>query len=140
MKDKKGFIRILEVIFAIMLITGAVLILVSNNLGSSDISDGVHEKQRYILEVVANDEEMREEIINFDPDGNPPKLLTETNTFIEKNIPSTWSYVTCVTDIDNICSGDTPNDKNLYVSESIISSSRSKYTNSKKLRFFIWRD
>ena len=133
--NKKGFIRILEAIFAIMLIMGAVLIIISNNLQTSDISEEAYEKQRYILEIISNNESMRNEIIS--PDGD----LGKTNEFIKKTMPSSWKYSVCVTSVDQICSpGDVPNDKELYVSETIISSSLTeKYSVAKKLRLFIWR-
>jgi len=133
--NKKGFIRILEAIFAIMLIMGAVLIIISNNLQTSDISEEAYEKQRYILEIISNNESMRNEIIS--PDGD----LGKTNEFIKKTMPSSWKYSVCVTSVDQICSpGDVPNDKELYVSETIISSSLEiDYTASKKLRLFVWR-
>ena len=56
-------------------------------------------------------------------------------------MPSSWEYAVCVTSVDQICSpGDVPNDKELYVSETIISSSLEiDYTASKKLRLFVWR-
>ena len=132
--NKKGFIRILEAIFAIMLIMGAVLIIISNNLQTSDISEEAYEKQRYILEIISNNEGMRNEIIK---EGN----LGKTNEFIKKTMPSSWKYSVCVTSVDQICSpGDVPNDKELYVSETIISSSLTeKYSVAKKLRLFIWR-
>ncbi len=134
--NKKGFIRILEAIFAIMLIMGAVLIIISNNLQTSDISEEAYEKQRYILEIISNNESMRNEIIK---EGN----LGKTNEFIKKTMPSSWKYSVCVTSVDKICSpgvGKVPDDKELYVSETIISSSLEiDYTASKKLRLFVWR-
>ena len=80
--NKKGFIRILEAIFAIMLIMGAVLIIISNNLQTADISEEAYEKQRYILEIISNNEGMRNEIIDYDKDSTPPKPLPKTNEFI----------------------------------------------------------
>jgi hypothetical protein len=114
---------------------GAVLIIISNNLQTSDISEEAYEKQRYILEIISNNESMRNEIIS--PDGD----LGKTNEFIKKTMPSSWKYSVCVTSVDQICSpGDVPNDKELYVSETIISSSLEiDYTASKKLRLFVWR-
>jgi len=139
--NKKGFIRILEAIFAIMLIMGAVLIIISNNLQTSDISEEAYEKQRYMLDIISNNETMRNEIIDYDKGSTPPKLLLETDKFIEKTIPSSWEYSVCVISVERICSpDDVPDDKELYVSETIISSSLKKdYSAAKKLRLFIWR-
>ena len=129
--DKKGFIRIIEAIFAIMIIMGAVLIVISKNVQTSDISEAAHEKQRYILDVIANDEQIREQIINNQTDL--------ANDFIRKNLPNSWNFETCITEIDRICNPVTVEDRDIYVSESIISSSLNQRTKSKKFRFFIWR-
>ena len=138
--NKKGFIRILEAIFAIMLIMGAVLIIISNNLQTSDISEEAYEKQRYILEIISNNEAMRNEIIDYVKDSTSSKPLPKTDEFIKKTMPSSWKYSVCVTSVDKICSPDVPNDKELYVSETIISSSLTEeYSVAKKLRLFVWR-
>tara|TARA_Y100000310_G_C20525170_1_gene735633 strand:- start:348 stop:740 length:393 start_codon:yes stop_codon:yes gene_type:complete len=129
--NKKGFIRILEAVFAILLIMGAVLILLSNKAQTNDISDEVHEKQRYILDVIANNEQMRTQIIAGD--------ATLANEFIQKNIPNSWKFSTCITNIASVCNNADAEDQDIYVSEAIISSSLTSYTTSKKLRFFIWR-
>jgi hypothetical protein len=119
---------------------GAVLIIISNNLETSDVSAEATEKQRYILEIISNNEAMRNEIIDYVKDSTPLKLLPKTNEFIKKTMPSSWKYSVCVTSVDKICSPDVPDDKELYVSETIISSSLKKdYTASKKLRLFVWR-
>lgn len=128
--QKKGFIRIVEAMFAILIIMGAALVLISNNIHTSDISEQVYEKQRYILDVIANDEQMRQQIINNETDL--------VDRYIEKNIPSTWGFSTCVTEIDKICNNSPPEADEVYVTESIISATTTTYTSSKKLRFFIW--
>ena len=141
MKNKKGFIRIIEAIFAILLIMGAVLIILTNNIQSSDISEEVYEKQRYILNIIGNNEDMRNEIITYDPEEDPNGQLIETRAFITNSIPNSWKFNVCVKSVDEICSPpDIPTDKEIYVSETIISSSLSHdYKGAKKLRLFIWR-
>ena len=89
MKNKKGFIRIIEAIFAILVIMSAALILVSNSVQTSDISEEVHEKQRYILEVIANNEAMREQILAHrsatDPTPNTNPDISLVKDFTSKN-------------------------------------------------------
>ena len=84
---------------------------------------------------------MRNEIIIPDEDLTPLEQLIETNDFIKKTMPSSWKYSGCVISVERICSpDDVPEDKELYVSETIISSSLKKdYSAAKKLRLFIWR-
>ena len=155
MKNKKGFIRIIEAIFAILVIMSAALILVSNSVQTSDISEEVHEKQRYILEVIANNEAMRQQILGGDTtiadtvmETFEQKSLdksdlsgdtTLADEFVSKNIPPSWDFSLCVANIDDICNTSPADDRDIYVSEAIISASKTTYTTSKKLRFFIWR-
>jgi len=131
--NKKAYIRIIEAVLGIMLIMGAILVIFSNQVQKADISDEVYEKQRSILNVVSNNESMRTEIINGD--------TSMTNEFISKNLPNTWNFTTNICEVDQVCNQGTPNDRDIYVSESIISSNLTNYPNgmSKKLRFFIWR-
>lgn len=131
MKNKKAFIRIIEAVFAILIIVGAVLILISNNIKNSDISKEVYEKQKYILEIISNNEAMRNEIISGKTDL--------VNSFIKSSVPKNWQFSTCITEIDSVCNNSPVENKDIYVSETIISSSLTTYNISKKLRFFIWR-
>jgi len=131
--NKKAFIRILEAIIGILIIMAVVLIIASNKAKKSDISEEVHEKQRYILNVISNNESMRSEIINGKTDS--------VNLFVSKNIPSSWAFTTNICGVEEVCNQNTPNDKDIYVSETIISANLTDYPDSEisKLRFFIWR-
>lgn len=131
MKNKKAFIRIIEAVFAILIIVGAVLILISNNIKNSDISEEVYEKQKYILEILLNNDTIREEIISGKTDL--------VNSFIESSIPKNWQFSTCIAEIDSVCNNSPVENKDIYASETVISSSLTTYNTSKKLRFFIWK-
>ena len=110
---------------------GAVLFLISKQPENVDISDEIHEKQRYIFDVIANNEDMRNQIIN----GN----LNSVNSFARTNIPNSLDFKINVCNVEDICNEGTPNDRDIYVSETIISSSLTNYPGtSKKLRFFVW--
>ena len=133
MKNKKAYIRIIESVIAIMIIMGVVLVILSNQVQKVDISEEVYEKQRYIIDVITNNESMRTEIVGG---------RTETvNDFISKNLPNTWDFTTNICEVEEVCNKNTPNDRDIYVSETIISSNLTDYPNarSRKLRFFIWR-
>ena len=133
MKNKKAYIRIIESVIAIMIIMGVVLVILSNQVQKVDISEEVYEKQRYIIDVITNNESMRTEIVGG---------RTETvNDFISKNLPNTWDFTTNICEVEEVCNKNTPNDRDIYVSETIISSNLTDYPNarSRKLRFFVWR-
>ena len=131
--DKGAFIRIVESVIGILIIMTVVLIIASNKSQRVDISEEVYEKQKYILNVITNNESMRSEIIN--------NKTESVNLFILKNIPNSWDFTTNICEVEEVCNQDTPNDRDIYVSETIISANLTNYpdTELKKLRFFIWR-
>ncbi len=136
MKNKKAWIRIVEALIGIMIIMSAVLFLVSKQTAKSDISEEVYEKQRQILEAISNNEEMRKQIIE-EPEEDKTKLA---DAYILKNLPNTWASKTIICDIDKICAPEEiPTDRDIYVSETIISATLTNYQKSSKLMFFIWR-
>ena len=128
--NKKGWLRILEVFLSILIIMGAILIVMSRTVPETHIGDDVYEKQRVILDIVSKNESLRKEIIVGDTDG--------VNNFIYKMIPGTWDFATNACNLDEICSNPRPiYDKEVYVTEVVISSNLSYYS-PKKLRFFVW--
>ena len=130
--NKKGWIRIVEAVFAIMIIFGGAIMLISDVGEKVDISEDVYDTQRYILDIIANKDELRNDILREDTDN--------VNEYIQKNIPSSWGFTTNICNVDMICNENTPLDKDLYVSDTIISSSLSNSkASTKKLRFFVWR-
>ncbi len=134
MKNKKAWIRIVEALIAIMIIMAGALYVVSKK-PVKDISDEVYEKQRQILEVIANNESMRKQLIE---DGNT-ELASE---YVLKNLPSIWDFRLNICGVDEICTHqDTPNDKDIYTSEIIITSTLTSYPEeqTKKLIFFAWK-
>ena len=129
--NKKAWIRIVEAILAIMIIMAGVL-YINSKQPNKDISGDVYEKQRQILEIIANNESMRTKVI-----GGETNSVKE---YIMKNIPSTWNFTVNICEVDQICNQNTPNDRDIYISETIISSSLIDYPDktSKKIMFFVW--
>lgn len=130
--NKKGWIRIVEVVLAIMLISAVILIISTKQIKKVDISKNVFEKQGEILSIIGENEELRTEIIGGNEKG--------VNDLISKTIPNSWSFEVVICNIDEICNKNLPSDKDVYVSEIIVSANLTDYPNEipKKLRFFIW--
>ncbi len=132
-KNKKAWIRITEAVISILIVFGAVLVIMSNQVEKIDISDVVYEKQIQILEIISKNESLRNEVIGGETE--------EVNKFILKNIPNTWNFTTNICEVDEICNDNTPNDREVYVSETIMSANLTDYpeARTRKLRFFVWR-
>ncbi|MEK6936268.1 MAG: hypothetical protein AABW67_05765 [Nanoarchaeota archaeon] len=128
--DRKAWIRIVEVLIAILIITGAVLVTLSKQDNKKDISNEVYQTQRDVLEIISKNESLRNEIISGQN--------TQVNNTILKMIPATWNFDAQICNLNDICNSDsTPLDKEVYVSEVMITTNLTQYK-PQKLRFFVW--
>ena len=129
-KDIKAWLRIVEAFVAIMIVMGVVLVVLSNQGSRTDISEGVYEKQRAILNLVSKNNLQRGYVLN-DNEG-------EINTFVSDMIPDAWEYDIEICQLDEICSSEnSPNDREVYASEIIITSTLTSY-NPRILKLFVW--
>ena len=143
--NKKGWIRIAEAFLSILIIAGAVLFASSKQVDSRDISELVYERQSEIFEVLANNEDYREEIVGFTlsdgcvvvSSGEDYKFIT----FIGKTLPNGLDFVVNICEIERFSAEGAPNDREVYVGETIISSIVNSYPNKKprKLSLSVWK-
>jgi len=129
-KDIKAWLRIVEAFIAILIIIGIVLTILSKQSPGANISESVYEKQRNILNIISKNNGLRVYVLA----GNN----VEINNVIDDMIPVSWNYATEICELDSICnSASTPNDKEVYTTEVVITSTLTQYS-PKKLRFFVW--
>ncbi len=132
-KDKKAWLKVVEAVIAILIVLSAILYVTISYAPKKDISTVAYDKEKYILNAISKDENLREKILSNDN--------TEINAFTNKLIPSSWGFETRICDINDICEGlSIPPDKEVYASEIVITSyvgAVSKY-DPKKLRMFVW--
>ena len=128
--DRKAWIRIVEVLMAILIITGAVLVTLSKQDNRKDISNEVYQTQRYVLEIISKNDSLRADVLN--------NQKTNINNAIVKMVSATWDFAVEICNLDAICNSElTPHDKEVYVSEVVITSNLTMY-NPKKLKLFVW--
>lgn len=129
-KDIKAWLRIVEAFIAILIVIGVVLVVLSKQSPGANISERVYEKQRNILNIISKNESLR----GFVLAGNNAQV----NNVIDNMVPASWNYTTEICELDSICnSALTPNDKEVYTTEVVITSTLTQYS-PKKLRFFVW--
>jgi len=128
--NKKAWLRIVEAFLAILIVVSAVLIVMSKNQTRMDLSGDVNYKQRQILDIIAKNDSLRESILQNE--------TTDLNNQILLMVPRNWNFTTKVCGIKEICTTDIPLDREVYVSQIIITSSINKY-DPKKIKFFTWR-
>jgi len=144
MMNKKGWLRIVEMFVAIMIIGAAVLFIATKQVSERDISKEVYEKQRQIFEVIGNNENYRAEIIGIDLSGNCVSINRGEGylfiDYIEKSVPNSWEFVVNLCKIDYVSNEGSPNDKEVFVSETIISAVVEDYPNEepRKMRLSVW--
>lgn len=127
--DTKAWIRIVEAFFAILIVLGAVVVIMSKQPIQNNIGSDVYDRQANILQIVSNNETLRSDILVGDN--------SRVNSAISFIIPSSWEFSTAICNPNDICNGDIPLDREVYSSEVLISSNLTYY-NVKKLRFFVW--
>lgn len=129
----KGWVRIVESFFAVLILLGAVLVVMQKQVDNVDISKLVYEKEKSLLIIIANNESMRNNAIVNKTDN--------IDVFVRNNLPNNWDFETNICNIDEICNRNTPDDRDVYVSETIITSNLTDYPGgkSRKLKLFIWR-
>jgi len=128
--NKKAWIRIVEAFIAILLVMGAILFIFVGQDQIPDISEDVHERQSQILDVIVKNETLRNDIIH--------EYKGRVDGILENMIPASWDFETKICDVDDLCNLDiTPNDRDVYVAERLVTSSLTEYS-PKKIRFFVW--
>ncbi len=129
-KDIKAWLRIVEAFIAILIVIGVVLVVLTKQSPGANISESVYEKQRQVLNIISKNSSLR----GFVLAGNNAQI----NNTISDMVPTSWNYVIEICELDSICnSAQTPNDKEVYTTEIVITSTLTQYS-PKNLRFFVW--
>ena len=145
-KNKRGWITILEATIAVMLVAG-VLIVVYSRQGEEDTSlqDYVFSLQKQILMDIASNSEWRTLVLAGDVDGT-------VDGFVGGKIPPAYGYSLKICKLDGtegFCKLDTDEviatmDKEIFVEEIVISAeldaenSEESVYGPMKVRLFVW--
>ncbi len=127
--NKKAWIRIAEAFIAIILITGVLLVLYTRTTRISGKAEEIYRLQESILDEIASDNLLREEILNGMDSG--------VRSFIATRVPSGFSYDVKICEPEKICEMEEYLDKEIFSTERIISSTLEIY-GPKKLKIFMW--
>lgn len=143
-KNKKAWVKILEVFVSIMIMSAAIVLFLNQNSFYKDNTEGeFNEKMENILRTVQRNDGLRGEILDaslpvewgdFEVSG-----LTNTRTEI---IAKTPGNLVCESKIcyleDNCLNLNTPADKNIYSITGYISADLDTYS-PRQLKLFCWR-
>lgn len=144
MKDKHGWVKIVEAFVAILLIVGVVLVILNKGyIGKEDISSNVYDTQISILREIQRNDTMREEILNTSEESLPVEWEDTTFPAVVRNriIERTPNYLECIgkiCEIDNACSLTEKKDKEVYAQSVAISPTPGGEEVYRKLNLFCW--
>lgn len=128
-KDKRGWIKIVEAFMAIILVTGIIFIILSGRVGNKfDKDEAIHNLQKTVLDEISGSEELRRAVLSED--------YATLRNFISTRIPGVLGFDIKVCELDKVCNLEVYKEE-LYVDERVISSSLLEYS-PKKLRLFMW--
>jgi len=145
-KNKKGWIRIVEASIAVLFIAGVVLVVINNNEagGNDEISQKILNEEVSILREIQLNSSLREDVLS--PSLSLPVESGEANfpQDVKDRIDSgTPIYLECVSKICSIedeCVLTVENDKSVYAESVLITTNPETPTpySPRKLKIFCW--
>lgn len=142
MKNKRGWIRIVEAFLAVLLI-GAVLVIIINQQNNSqqiNPSTGIYNYEVYILRTIELNDSMRDEILTI----SNPNLPVGWGVFpldIKNKITNlTLSSLYCQAQIcltNDTCQFELKLSKDVYAQSIFITATNNNY-NPRQLKLFCW--
>lgn len=146
LKQKRGWIRIVEAFVAVLLITGVLLIVINKGyIAKEDISDKVYSSQWAVLREIELDQNLREEVLN--PNLQIPveglEVPGDVINKINSRMPSYLQCVSKICELNEVCElSTTPEqaqEKDIYAQSITIAATPSvSEFNPKQLKMFCW--
>jgi len=143
MKNKRGWIRIVEAVTALLLITGALLVVISGGYLKEDISEKVYDAELTVLKEISRDIAMRTAIVAVQSDSSvswdnfDSNSLGTVKTKIEERIPSYLECEAKVCNLDVACELEIDIDVSVYARSIAIAATSDEYS-PKQLKLFCW--
>jgi|TARA_B100000315_G_scaffold251947_1_gene287701 hypothetical protein len=140
-KNKSGFIRIIEAFSMILLISGILLIVLSKgDILDSNESEKIYEKEQFILREIQLNNSLRGDILSFET--LPVEwidLPTNVKVKIIDKSPPNFNCEAKICNLDVECDLGRDIDGNVYAQKTIITASLEKYS-PRELKIFCWEE
>jgi hypothetical protein len=139
-KNKRGWVRIIEVFVSITLIASIALIIIGNNIQERNYSEEISSMELRILKQIRINETLRDEVMNAGVPTNWSDF--ESNGLIEvveKINNEKFSILECeakICSIDEQCNQDSNIRKNVYARSGVFSTNN--VYNPRQLKLFCW--
>jgi len=134
--QKKAWIRIVEAVIAVMILSGFFMVFIQRQVEKPDFASSVREIEKTILREVASDKMMRNAVLEND---NGTII-----SFVKERMPAGLNFTIAICkpeDTIQNCKGKSsttlPREVEIYVEDIIISATLTEYK-PKKLVLFVW--
>jgi len=138
MVNKRGWVRIIEAVIAVLLIAGILLLIVDKGyISKSDESSKIYEIQKSIIRSIQFNESLRQDFLSEDvgtiPDSISQKIQEEKSSFLSCDAKACSLSEECLLDFDSL------EDTNVYVYSGVVSSNLQIYS-PRQLKLFCWKN
>jgi len=144
MKNKRGWIRIVEAFVAVLLVTGVVLVIIDRGyIEKEDISTKVYKAQLSILREVESDDCLREDILNVEElpvsweNFNEENNLLDVKERILKRVPNYLECEARICALTDICEFDKDYNIDIYAQAVGVTATLEIY-DPRQLKLFCW--
>ena len=138
--NKKGWIRIVEAFVALLLVSGVILIVLSDDsLGNEDRSSKIHDAELAVLRDIQVDETLREDILNapIPIESIDEGFPSDVEDRINLRIPNYLECIAKICEITSECDLDDSPEKSIYVQSVAITTTSGEYK-PRQLKLFCW--
>jgi hypothetical protein len=151
MRNKRGWIRILEATIAVMLVSGVLVVVYSRQTDRGIApADYFYSLQRQVLADIASRTDLRLAVLSVVEENDNDASFFMIDNFVKGKVPEAFGYSLQICDLGSLtdnCKMDSgvyisTIEKDIFVEEIIISSELGNGSNPRiiprKLKFFIW--
>lgn len=140
-KNKKGWVKVVEAFFSILIIMGVVFLMINKTYSKSDVSEQVSEMEKSIIKNVQLNESLRAEILYADVPSNWSDFdssgLLNVKDMIENEMLSSIDCEAKICFLEDKCFQDLNINKDVYAESVVIASDLNTY-NPRQFKIFCW--
>lgn len=144
-KNKKAWVKMVEVFISIMLMTASIVLVLSKNVFSGEEMKEIDGQMTSTLRTIQINETFRSEIIDYagelpvEWESFESSGLDETQDKIIEKTPENLECQAKLCSLNDACmNDDAPTDRNIYSKAAYISADLDTY-NPRQLKLFCWR-
>ncbi len=142
MKNKRGWIRIIEAFAAILIIAGVVILIVGNiSIKKQDTSSAITDSESAILNAIQLNDTLRAEVLSTSGEviwNNFYMEAPKTQSYINSHILNYLDCAAQICDQGSTCLLNSNQNVDIYAEEVTITSTLSEF-NPRILKLFCWQ-